>query len=56
MFEKLWAKKKGSYHRAVGSSPGVGQLIDQNGDAAFGSEVEVRSADHETLATPDVLN
>jgi len=27
--------------RAVGSSPGVGRLIDQSGDAAEGSEIEV---------------
>jgi len=35
------------YLRAVGSSPEVGRLIDQRGDAVFGSEVEARSADHE---------
>ena len=32
--------------RAVGSSPGVGRLIDQRGDGAEGSEIEARSADH----------
>ena len=32
--------------RAVGSSPGVEQLVDQRGDAAEGSEIEVLSADH----------
>ena len=32
--------------RAVGSSPGVGRLKDQSGDAAEGSEIEVCSADH----------
>ena len=32
--------------RAIGSSPGVGQLIDQRGDTAKGSEIEVGSADH----------
>ena len=35
--------------RAVGSSPGVGRLMDQSGDAAKGSEVEARSTDHETF-------
>ena len=33
-------------NRGVGSSPGVGQLIDQSGDAAKGSEIEVCSVDH----------
>jgi len=32
-----------AHSRAVGSFPGVGQLIDQNDDAAEGSEIEVRS-------------
>ena len=36
------------YIRAVGSSPGVGQLIDQSGDAGEGSEMEACSADHST--------
>jgi len=27
----------------------VGRLINQSGDAAFGSEVEARNADHETF-------
>ena len=41
------------YHsyRAVGSSPGVGRLIDQSGDAAAGSEIEVCSVDHSTRST-----
>jgi len=30
--------------RAVGSSPGVGRLIDQSDDAAKGSEIEVCGA------------
>ena len=34
------------HYRAVGSSPGVGRLTDQNGEAVEGSEIEVRSADH----------
>jgi len=34
------------HNRAVGSSPGVGRLIDQSGDAAKGSEIEACSADH----------
>ena len=35
------------YHsyRAVGSSPGVGRLIDQSGDTAEGIEIEARSAE-----------
>ena len=32
------------------SSPGVGRVIDQSGDAAEGSEIEVRSADHSALS------
>ena len=34
-----------SYDRAVGSSPGVGRLIDQSGDTAEGIEIEARSAE-----------
>ena len=33
-------------YRAVESSPRVGRLMDQSGDAAKGSKIEVCSADH----------
>jgi len=33
-------------NRAVGSSPGVGRLIDQSSHAAEGSEIEARCANH----------
>ena len=32
-------------YRAVGSSPGVGRLIDERGDGGKGSEIEARSAE-----------
>ena len=42
--------------RAVGSSPGVGRLIDQSGDAAEGSKVEACSADNETFRAKRARN
>ena len=37
------------------SSPGVGRVIDQSGDAAEGSEIEVRSADHSALSAEKIF-